>query len=448
MKTQVAIVGGGPGGSTAAMFLAREGIQSVIIEKETFPRYHIGESMSGECGAILRRLGLGDEMLKRGHPIKRGLTVYGTNGKNAWYIPVKGRDENWKLFDQYTWQVRRSDFDKMMLNEAVARGAVVVPGRAAKPLLNEDGSVRGVQVHMEDGGVQDIESELLLDCSGQATFLANAGVTGPKFRGSYDKQIAIFSHVSGAIRQEAPESGNTLIFYKGKYHWAWFIPIDDEIVSVGVVTSAAYFLGTGEDKKDFLIRELRELNPELSQRLPEINLVEDVHVIPNYSYQVQRFTGRGFVCVGDAHRFVDPIFSFGLFVSMREAELLAPVIKAYLSGTGRDAENPFADYQLHTEKGIDILEDLIDTFWENPVAFSVFTHRRYTEQIYDIFAGRLYEHQPSEAILACRKLLKRERLYGAQDEYSVPIGSRFHAERAPIWNNEATVSNTELWMNS
>lgn len=446
MKTQVAIIGGGPGGSTAAMFLAREGIQAVIIEKETFPRYHIGESMSGECGAILRRLGLGDEMLKRGHPIKRGLTVYGTNGKNAWYIPVKGRDENWKLFDQYTWQVRRSDFDKMMLNEAVARGAVVVPGRAAKPLLNEDGSVRGVQVHMVDGGVQDIESELLLDCSGQATFLANAGVTGPKYRGSYDKQIAIFSHVSGAIRQEPPESGNTIIFYKGKFHWAWFIPIDDEVVSVGVVTSAAYFLGTGEDKKDFLIRELRELNPELSQRLPEIKLVEDVHVIPNYSYQVQRFCGKGFVCVGDAHRFVDPIFSFGLFVSMKEAELLAPVIKTYLSGAGHDAKNPFADYQLHTEKGIDILEDLIDTFWENPLAFSVFMHRRYTEQIYDIFAGRLYEHQPSEAILACRKLLGRERVYGASDNYSVPIGSRYHAERAAIWNNESPVGTTEQWM--
>src|SRR5438128_2145395 len=111
MKTPVAIVGGGPGGATSALFLARAGISSVIIEQQTFPRYHIGESMSGESGAILRRLGLEAEMMRGKLPIKRGLTVYGTSGKNAWYVPVKGRDANWKLFDQSTWQVRRSDFD-------------------------------------------------------------------------------------------------------------------------------------------------------------------------------------------------------------------------------------------------------------------------------------------------------------------------------------------------
>ena len=173
MKTQVAIVGGGPAGSTSAMFLAREGISSVIIEQETFPRYHIGESMSGECGAILQRLGLEADTTNRQHPIKRGLTVYGTGGKNAWYVPVKGRDADWNLFDQSTWQVRRSDFDKMLLEEAVARGANHLPGRAKKPLLNEDVSMRGVQVRMADGGLLDIESEILLDCSGQVTFLAN-----------------------------------------------------------------------------------------------------------------------------------------------------------------------------------------------------------------------------------------------------------------------------------
>jgi len=443
MKTQVAIVGGGPAGSTAAMFLAREGILPVIVEKDAFPRYHIGESMNGECGAILRRLGLESEMLKRKHPIKHGLTVFGTNGKNSWYVPVIGRDKDWKLFNQFTWQVRRAEFDEMLLNEAKLRGAMVVSGRASKALINDDGSVRGVQVHMADGGVQNIESDLLLDCSGQATFLANTGITGPKYRGSYDKQIAIFSQVAGAIRQDPPNSGDTLIFYKGKFHWAWFIPIDDEVVSVGVVTSAAYFSNSTEDKRDFLLRELRELNPELSRRLPDLRLVEEVHVIPNYSYQVKDFCGKGFACIGDAHRFIDPIFSFGLFVSMREAELIQPAIKGYLAGKGRDLENPFAKYQLQAEKGIDILEDLIDTFWENPMAFSIFTHRRYTEEIYDIFAGRLYEHQPSEAILACRKLLQRSRVYGKSDDYSVPIGSRYHPERAAIWNNDSSMINTE-----
>jgi len=195
MKTDVVIIGGGPGGSASAMYLAKEGIPSVIVEKVEFPRYHIGESMSGEAGGILRGLGLGEAMIKRNHPIKYGLTGYGTGGKNSWWVPVMARDENWNLMEQSTWQVRRSDFDKMLLEEAEARGATLVPGKAIAQLLNDDGSVRGVRVRMGDGGSQYIEAQVTLDCSGQATFLANAGVTGPKYRGSYDKQIAVFSQV-------------------------------------------------------------------------------------------------------------------------------------------------------------------------------------------------------------------------------------------------------------
>jgi flavin-dependent dehydrogenase len=179
MKTQVAIVGGGPGGSSSSVFLAKEGIQSVIIEQETFPRYHVGESMTGECGGVVRELGLENEMLKRKHPIKHGVRVFGTSGKNGWFVPVMMRTPDWELKEQFTWQVRRSDFDKVMLEEAVNRGATLIRGRALKPLIGEDGCVKGVQVRMADGAIQTIESEMLLDCSGQATWLANVGVTVP-----------------------------------------------------------------------------------------------------------------------------------------------------------------------------------------------------------------------------------------------------------------------------
>src|SRR5687768_17000979 len=180
MKTEVVIVGGGPGGSAAAMFLLREGIKPVIIEKESFPRFHIGESMTGECGDLVRELGFGEEMNKRGHPIKHGVKVF---GQHSWWVPVMLRDENNQLKDRTTWQVRRSDFDKMMLEEAVARGATLIPGQATRPLLNDQGAVVGVEVRTADGGLMKIESELLLDCSGQHTFLAKSGITGPKYLG-------------------------------------------------------------------------------------------------------------------------------------------------------------------------------------------------------------------------------------------------------------------------
>jgi flavin-dependent dehydrogenase len=457
MKVDVAIVGGGPSGATASMFLLKEGIVPYMIEAETFPRYHIGESLTGAGGKVLRDLGLADRMYQKNYPKKQGVKVLGRSKRGCWFVPVTGRDENWNLFPWDTWQVRRSDFDQMMLKEAISRGAHFIQGKALRPLLTEEGAVRGVQVQMKDGSIQEIESEMLLDCSGQATWLANlGGITGPKYLGSYDKQIAIFTQVSGALRDNGStrdmHPDNTVIFYQKKYHWCWFIPLDLETVSVGVVVPSAYFLEKNESKKDFLLREFRELHPDLARRLEGAGMVEDVHIIPNYSYQVKAFCGKGFMCIGDSHRFIDPIFSFGVTVAMREAQFAAPVIKKYLEGTGRDQANPFSDYQLRCEKGIDILEDALDAFWEHPMAFAMYVYLRYPEFMTDMLAGRIYEdgRQPSPAMDAFRDLLgrkqEREKSYETDDLYSMPIGSRYHPERAAIWEVSSTVETTEEWL--
>ncbi|NUM46870.1 MAG: tryptophan 7-halogenase [Anaerolineales bacterium] len=430
MKTTVAIIGGGPGGATSAMFLQNYGIDSVIIEKEIFPRYHIGESMTGECGAIVRKLGLEDKMLKANFPVKRGLTVYGTGGKNSWFVPVMRRGDDGKLHPQFTWQVRRSEFDKILLDEAIARGTPLVQGQAFDVSKTENGAVCGVKVRLADGRVEEIEAEVVLDCSGQSTFLANLGVTGPKYRGNYDRQIAIFSQVKGAIRDEGDKKDDTIIFYKGKYHWSWFIPLDEETVSVGVVISSAYFQEKNESKRDFLIRELRELNPEIVKRIPEVHLIEEVRSIVNYSFQVREFTGPGFICIGDAHRFVDPIFSFGLYVSMKEAQFAADAIAKYLDGVDRDLPNPFIRHQQFCEKGIDVVEDFVDFFWEQPLAFAAFMHVRHFDEMIDSLAGRIYDGQPSPAVSSMRKLLKRNR--AEENQVSLPAGSRYHPERAEI----------------
>jgi flavin-dependent dehydrogenase len=456
MKTDALIVGGGPAGAASAMFLIQEGITPVIVEAESFPRYHIGESMTGAGGKVLRDLGLEAEMYRCKHPTKQGVKVYGQSRRGTWFVPVTGRDEHWQLFPWDTWQVRRSDFDKMLLDEAVSRGAQLLPGKAMKPLIN-DGAVRGAQVRMADGGVQNIGCEILLDCSGQATWLANLRhVTGPKYLGNYDKQIAIFSQLTDAVRDNGEtrdtHRDNTLIFYQKKYHWAWFIPLDDEVVSVGFVIPAAYFLEKKESTYDFYIRELHELHRDLARRTREAKLVEDIHVIPNYSYQVKSFCGKGFMCIGDAHRFIDPIFSFGLTIALREAQFAAPAVRAYLEGANRDQANPFVQHQLFCETGIDILEDVLDCFWEHPFAFAMFVHARYTEYMTDMFAGRIYGHeqQPSPAVTAFHKLLgregERERSYASPELFSVPIGSRFHPERAPLWAANSPVETTEKWL--
>lgn len=435
MRTPVAIIGGGPAGSASAMFLRAHGIDCVIIEKDKFPRFHIGESMTGECGASVRALGLEEEMNRRKFPIKTEAAVFGARG-HKWALPVAGRDKDWNLFPQSTWQVRRDEFDKMLLDTAIARGADFIHGQVTQPIVDDGGAVCGLSVSAADGRTFDLDSEMVLDCSGQYTYLANIGVTGPKFVGNYDKQIAIFSRVAGADRGGMAHGGDTWLFYQKKHHWCWFIPLTDEIVSVGAVIPAAYFKEQGESKTDFLRRELHELNPELKRRLPDNRLLEPVRSIANYSYQTHRFTGKGFICVGDAHRFIDPIYSFGLCISLAEAKAAADAVKDNLNGKGRDDANPFATYEIERERGIDVVEDMMDAFWEYPFPFAKIVHD-YRDDMIDLFAGRLWERQPSVATNKIRAMLKRERSYDGK--LTMPVGSRYHPERAHIWVEEAVV---------
>lgn len=396
MKVPVAIVGGGPGGSAAALFLKKEGVDSVIIERDEFPRYHIGESMTGECGAVVRALGLEDKMLNAKYPTKQGVVVYGPTG-NPWYVPVMQRTPENELKEQFTWSVRRSEFDQMLAEEVSKAGIKTLRGSATEPIRDGD-AIKGVRVKMNDGGMMDIESELLIDASGQNTFLARAGgVTSKKVPGFYDKQVAIFSQVENPIRgldndpKRFGHPDNTLIFYKAHHHWSWFIPLDDKVVSVGVVSPGAYFSGCKESKADFIERELKSLNPDLTRRVTSTKLVEEPRAIPNYSYHVKTFAGKGWLCLGDSHRFIDPIFSFGLYLTMKEAQNAAPHIRDYLSGKNRDAENPLKEHMDWAESGMNVLQDLIDAFWEKPFGFALLLHGdRYRGDMIDMFAGRVH----------------------------------------------------------
>jgi len=388
-KHDVVIIGAGPGGTGSALFLQQAGIKPVILEKEPFPRYHIGESLTGECGFCLRRLGLESIMTAEQNPIKYGVTVYGAGGKNSFWVPVAERISKTEMREQSTWQVRRSRFDQLLLDAAIARGAEFLPCEAVAPLVEDDGVV-GIRYRTPQGKIADLHSEVVMDASGQGTFLANRGVTSPKERGQYDKQIAVFSQVLNAVRDPGAAAGNTLIFYREKHHWAWFIPLDDEVTSVGVVVPSEYFKSQKLSKPDFLRQELCILNPELSKRVPDLNFLEEVRTISNYSYYVKHFTGKGFLCVGDSHRFIDPIFSFGLYFAMKEAEFATQAVTEYLAGGNRDAANPFAAYEKMVDQGQDVVQDLVDCFWDFPLAFVVFVHQRYTLDIIDCFAGRVY----------------------------------------------------------
>lgn len=411
IQTDVAIIGGGPGGATAAMCLAERGIRALIIEKDQFPRYHIGESMTGEAGAMLRRMGFGEAMRRAAYPEKQGVKVYGPKGHDHWWVPVMRRNEENRLEPTFTYQVRRSEFDKMLLEAALSRGADLLRGEALAPRWDAEGrTMTGVRVRLPDGREEDVAARMTLDSSGQRTFFARRGVTSGKVAGRYDKQVAIFSQVANPIRDHGTERmdhpDNTLIFYKDKFHWGWFIPLDGECVSVGIVAPGAYVARCGESKADYLRRELATLNPELARRLVHPELIEEARAIPNYSYHCRTFAGPGWMCIGDAHRFIDPIFSFGLFVSIKEATEAVPVVADYLGGGRRDdGANPFQGHIDRLEGGLNLVQDLIDGFWENPLGFAHLLHKGgYQDDITDLFAGRIYQEVPSPGVQQLRLL--------------------------------------------
>lgn len=405
------IVGGGPGGSCTALFLQQLGIQSVIIEKEKFPRYHIGESFTGETGGQMRKLGMENVLTKEKYPVKLGTTVYGASGKNSFYVPVRDRGgPGGSQRPATTWQARRSDFDKMILDTALERGVEMLSGQAMS-VLTEGNQIVGVRCQTTSGTSEDLRAEVVIDASGQATFLANQKVTSSKERGNYDNQVAIFSQIVGGIRDEGEKRDNTLIFYQQKNHWAWFIPLDDEVVSLGVVVPSEYFASRKLSKLDFLKEETLTLNPELTRRVEDVKFVEEARAASNYSYYIKNFTGKGYLCVGDSHRFIDPIFSLGLLFASKEAQFSAEAVRDYLAGKNRDAANPFAEYESHADQGQDIIQTMLDCFWEWPLPFQRFAHWTHQEEIVDLFAGRIYgpQLQKYDSVQRMRKLLASKR---------------------------------------
>lgn len=392
----VVILGGGPAGTCSALFLKQMGVHSIIVEKERFPRYHIGESFTGETGGQLRKLGLEEVLNKADYPIKRGTRVFGTSGKNGFYVPVRDRmGPAGSQRPATTWQARRSNFDKLLLDTALARGVELLQSEATEVLRKGD-RVVGVRCRATEGTTVDLNSEVLIDASGQATFLGSKGVIGPRGSGNYDKQVAVFSQVVGAIRDEGDCRDDTLIFYHKKNHWAWLIPLDKEVVSIGIVTPSEYFTSQKISKMEFLVREKDTLNPELSWRLKDVKFVEKVRAASNYSYNIVRFTGKGFLCAGDSHRFIDPIFSLGLLFASKEAQLAAQAIGDYLSGKTSSEANPFAAYEHCASRGQDIIQTMVDCFWEFPLPFQRFVHWTHNEEMVDLFAGRLYGEEVHE----------------------------------------------------
>ena len=392
----VAIIGAGPAGSCLATFLAREGRDVLMIEKANFPRFHVGESLTGVAGQVLESLGLNDQLDAKEFPLKGGVKVIGQGAKTEFFVPVL----------QDTYQVRRSEFDAILVEHAEAQGARRVTGRVVGVIRDDLDRVRGVEYLDPEGERRSVHCRYVADASGQSITLSKLNVAGQRYLNSeYDKQVALFTHIEGAQRDPGQMGNNTFIFYDKVHHWAWFIPVSPTVTSVGVVMPGEAYAPLG-GKEEAMRWGLEHINPDLWKRVRGRAWTEPVRGAFNFSYHIDPFAGDGWLCVGDAHGFVDPIFSFGVSIAMQEAAEASRRITAVLEGASWQTE--MTAYHEYCMRGFHVAQDLIDYFWRYPVFFGYMMRGSMRQDVIRLLGSDIHSEEELPAVVTMRKALARQ----------------------------------------
>jgi flavin-dependent dehydrogenase len=333
----VIIIGGGPAGATAASFLSMFGHKVTLLEKEKFPRDHVGESLLPFCYKLFGELGLLDQM-KASFVRKPGVRFVDSDGKQSttWCFNRVIPNESFLSF-----QVARSDFDKLQLDNARRKGATVCEeSRVDSVQLDGPDGMVEVQVVNAQGDRYNLRARFLLDCSGRSTFLASRKGLKKKFD-ELDR-TALWTHYSGAPLMGGLEEGLSLIIYLGgdKKGWLWVFPLGPNRLTVGVVLNNSYlrmekakFEQQGvKDWQMALYQQELNYSSFVQRLLASAHIIQPLVIEGDYSYFTETKYGPNYAMVGDAAQFIDPIFSSGIFLAMNSARLVTHAVHQKLTG--------------------------------------------------------------------------------------------------------------------
>jgi flavin-dependent dehydrogenase len=320
----VLVIGGGPGGSTAACLLAEQGCRVVLLEKARHPRFHIGESLLPANLPILERLGVAARVRAIGMEKWAAEFVSPEDGRRQEFQFARAWDKSLAL----AYQVRRSEFDEILIRRAGELGARVIEGCRARDVEFLDAapgggttpngtaavSARRVRVHAEhdDGRHESWVADYLVDASGRDTLLGNQ--LHAKQRNKKHNSAALYAHFSGAHRDDGKRAGNITIFWF-EHGWFWYIPLADGTTSIGAVVWPRYMKSRNTSVREFFLATIA-LCPPLAERLRGATLVSAVEATGNYSYACDHTHGANYLLVGDAYSFIDPVFSSGVMLAM------------------------------------------------------------------------------------------------------------------------------------
>jgi flavin-dependent dehydrogenase len=383
----VVVIGGGPAGSTVAAILAEARRKVLVIERTKFPRFHIGESLMPETYWVFKRLGMLPKLRDSDFVKKYSVQFVTASGKESQPFFFDERDPR---ECSQTWQVPRDRFDQMMLDNAAERGAEVwmeanVNDVVLEPSVSGDDLPRatGVVVTPKDGQPTRIGAKVVVDATGMNTLLSKKlGIRrgDPKLR-----KASLFAHYKGGRRDSGKSEGATLVLStKQNDGWFWYIPLPNDIVSVGVVGDIERLMGdksrTPEQKLDDEIVNC----PGLADRMPGTRRVGEVHVLTDFSYRATRCAGDGWVLVGDAFGFLDPMYSSGVFLALKSGEMAADAISEAFD------RNDFSATQLskwgeELSEGMSVVRKLVYAFYTKDFSFGRFV-KQYPQHKDDVTA--------------------------------------------------------------
>ncbi|MDX1981147.1 MAG: NAD(P)/FAD-dependent oxidoreductase [Bryobacteraceae bacterium] len=359
------VVGGGPAGATASAVLAAKGRRVVVLERTSFPRYHIGESLLPYCYFPLERLGLIERMNASHFPRKYSVQFVTMEGKLS--VPFYF----FKHFDHpaaVTWQVLRSEFDKMLLDNAREKGAEVIEEITARELLWNGGAVTGVRAVTKDGETREFHAPMTIDATGRDAFAVSRN--GWKVRDGYLNKIAVWTYYKGAMRDPGLDEGATTVAFVPDKGWFWYIPLPDDVISVGVVAEKDYLYSDSRDLKTIFDREVSR-NPWIAGHLAAGRQTGEYFVTAEFSYRSRHCAADGLVLAGDAFGFLDPVFSSGVFLALRSGELAADAVDAALSAGDVSAAR-FQEYGAKLCEGIEAMRKLVYAFYNPNFSFREF----------------------------------------------------------------------------
>ena len=356
-RFDVLVIGGGPGGSTAATYLARGGRKVLLLEKEVFPRFHIGESLLPYNREIFEEMGLMPALEKQGFPRKFGAQFHVGNGsKSTVFIFRQGRFT--RMHDAF--QVERAKFDHILLKHARDCGAEVREGWTVNKYFHGSDGI-AMDARAPDGTRHTFSAAYLIDASGRGNLTGNQDnlrVVHPKL-----KKLAVFGHFTNVQLDPGAKAGDTIIV---RLHnkWFWVIPISPEKTSVGCVMDGEEY-GAMKLKPEAVFQHWVQSSPVMRQRMKDAELAGPIHTTSDFSYKNTRFVGERLLRVGDAAGFMDPIFSAGVYLAMFSGRLGARAVLEIFQKPSR-AAGILRNYEKRVQHAMETYWEMVEHFYTTP----------------------------------------------------------------------------------